>query len=78
MGELGLFSADERTELLAGQITLMVLKGTLHVTALHLLAKALRTQLGERALARTQDPIQLDDFSEPEPDLAVVQGAVLD
>jgi Uma2 family endonuclease len=78
MGELGLFKADERTELLAGQITLMAPKCTPHVTALHLLANALRVQLGERALVRTQDPIQLDDFSEPEPDLAVVQGSVLD
>jgi Uma2 family endonuclease len=78
MGELGLFNTDERTELLAGQISLMAPKGTPHVTALHLLANALRAQLGERALVRTQDPIQLDDFSEPEPDLAVVQGSVLD
>ena len=78
MGELGLFDTDEHTELLAGQITLMAPKGTPHVTALHLLAHALRVRLGERALVRTQDPIQLDDFSEPEPDLAVVQGTILD
>lgn len=78
MGELGLFNADEHTELLAGQITLMAPKGTPHVTALHLLAHTLRVRLGERALVRTQDPIQLDDFSEPEPDLAVVQGTILD
>jgi Uma2 family endonuclease len=29
-------------------------------------------------LIRTQDPIQLDDFSEPEPDLVIVRGTVLD
>ncbi len=29
-------------------------------------------------LIRTQDPIQLDNFSEPEPDLAIVKGTVLD
>ena len=78
MGELGLFDTDEHTELLAGQITLMAPKGTPHVTALHLLAHALRVRLGERALVRTQSPIQLDNFSEPEPDLAVVQGTILD
>ena len=26
----------------------------------------------------TQDPIQLDDFSEPEPDLAIIRGTILD
>ena len=48
------------------------------VTSLHLLANALRDQLGSAALIRSQDPIQLDDFSEPEPDLAIVRGTVLD
>jgi Uma2 family endonuclease len=78
MGDLGLLNPGERTELLSGQITLMAPKGPPHVTSLHLLANALRAQLGETALVRTQDPIQLDDFSEPEPDLAVVKGTVLD
>ncbi|MGK7891497.1 MAG: Uma2 family endonuclease [Leptolyngbyaceae cyanobacterium] len=77
ISELGLLS-DERTELLAGHIILMASKGTPHVTSLHLLANLVREQLGDTALVRTQDPIQLDDFSEPEPDLAIVQGNVLD
>lgn len=78
MDELGILDSSERTELLSGQITLMAAKGTPHVTSLHLLANAMRAQLGETALVRTQDPVQLDNFSEPEPDLAVVQGAILD
>ncbi|MEE3718623.1 Uma2 family endonuclease [Tumidithrix elongata RA019] len=85
MSELGLLNVDERTELIAGQITLMAAKGTPHVTSLYLLADALRgvthperDRLGTSALIRTQDPIQLDDFSEPEPDLAIAQGTVLD
>jgi Uma2 family endonuclease len=78
MSELGILNPDERTELIAGQITLMASKGTPHVTSLHLLANTLRDQLGSIALVRTQDPIQLDDFSEPEPDLSVVRGTVLD
>lgn len=78
MSELGLLDPDERTELIAGHITLMAAKGTPHVTSLYLLANMLREQLGSTALIRTQDPIQLDDFSEPEPDLAIVRGTVLD
>jgi Uma2 family endonuclease len=78
MSEMGILAADERTELINGQIVLMAAKGTPHVTAFHLLADALRDQLGNTALVRTQDPIQLDDWSEPEPDLAIARGTVLD
>ena len=77
ISELGFLSSD-RTELIDGHITLMAAKGTPHVTSLHLLANALRDRLGNLALVRTQDPIHLDDFSEPEPDLAIVQGTILD
>ncbi|WP_404788005.1 Uma2 family endonuclease [Altericista sp. CCNU0014] len=78
MSELGILDSGERTELIAGQIVLMVAKGTPHVTSLHLLANDLRDRLGNAALVRTQDPIHLDDYSEPEPDLAIVRGTVLD
>ena len=77
ISELGLL-VDERTELIDGQITLMAAKGTPHVTSLHLLANILRDRLGNSALVRTQDPIHLDDSSEPEPDLAIAQGTILD
>jgi Uma2 family endonuclease len=77
MSELGILDPGERTELIAGQIVLMVAKGTPHVTSLHLLANDLRDRLGNTALVRTQDPIQLDDYSEPEPDIIIAQGTVL-
>lgn len=78
MSEMGILDPDERTELINGQIVLMAAKGTPHVTSLHLLANELRERLGNTALVRTQDPIQLDDWSEPEPDLVVARGTVLD
>ena len=79
MSELGLLDASERTELIAGQITLMAAKGTPHVTALRLLAIELDAYLADRPFfVSTQDPIHIDDLSEPEPDLAIVRGAVLD
>lgn len=79
MSELGLLDPKEHTELIAGQIALMAAKGTAHVTALRLLATALDVLLVELTVfVSTQDPIQLDDFSEPEPDLAIIQGKVLD
>jgi Uma2 family endonuclease len=78
MSELGILDCNDRTELIDGQITIMAAKGTPHVTSLHLLANILRDRLGNSGLVRIQDPIHLDDFSEPEPDLAIVQGTVLD
>ena len=79
MSELGILDPNERTELIAGQITLMAAKGTPHVTALRLLATTLDGLLADfDVFVSTQDPIQLDDFSEPEPDLAIVRGTVLD
>lgn len=79
MSELGILDPTERTELLAGQILCMAAKGTPHVLALRLLSTALDARLANQPFfVSTQDPIQLDDFSEPEPDLAIVQGTVLD
>ena len=78
MSELGILGSDERTELIGGQIALMAPKGTQHVTSLYLLSNLLKELLGNKVYIRLQDPIQLNDFSEPEPDLAIVKGTILD
>ena len=79
MSELGILASDERTELIAGHITVMAAKGTPHVTALRLLATQFDAYLSNLPFfASTQDPIHIDEFSEPEPDLAIVRGSVLD
>lgn len=79
--ELGLLNDSERTELIAGHITLMTAKETPHVTALRLLSTQLQLDallLDRPFFVSTQDPIQLDQLSEPAPDLAIVKGAILD
>ena len=72
MAEVGLLAPDARVELIDGEIIDMPPIGTRHaalVTRLHgLLVHAVR----ERALVRVQFPARLDDYSEPQPDLAVV------
>ncbi|MBT9312204.1 Uma2 family endonuclease [Leptothoe kymatousa] len=79
MAESGLLAECDRTELLAGQIILRIAKGTPQVTALRLVATALDQPLSNQPFfVSTQDPIQLDDYSEPEPDLAIVKGNFLD
>jgi len=76
--EHGLLDSDKRTELIAGQIVIMSAKGTPHVIALQLLALQLDDFLRDKPyIVRAQDPIQIDDSSEPEPDLVIVQGDIL-
>jgi Uma2 family endonuclease len=73
MVEAGILAADERVELLEGQLYTMAAKGTAHSAAVTRIDRVLSQRLAGRALLRFQDPVQLSDFSEPEPDVAVVQ-----
>jgi Uma2 family endonuclease len=70
MAEAGLFR-DQRVELLEGEIITMSPKLTPHTFAVNQLMYALITKLGSVAIVRVQDPIVLNDWSEPEPDIAV-------
>jgi Uma2 family endonuclease len=79
MSDLGILDSSERTELICGQIVLMTAKGTPHVLTLRILANSIENALGNRSIfVSTQDPIVLDNYSEPEPDLAIVRGTILD
>ncbi|MFM2060473.1 MAG: hypothetical protein RLZZ507_143 [Cyanobacteriota bacterium] len=78
MVEMGIFHPEERLELLSGQILKMAAKGTAHEAAITRIQRILNQRLGDQVLIRTQSPITLDDFSEPEPDVAVVKTNVLD
>lgn len=79
MSDLGILDPNERTELIAGQIVIMTAKGTPHVLTLRILAHLLEDALGDRSVfVSTQDPILLNNSSEPEPDLAIVKGTMFD
>ncbi len=78
MAEAGIFHPEERLELIAGQIIRKSAKGTAHESAITRTERLLRQRLGEEVLLRLQSPIQLDDYSEPEPDIAVVMPNPLD
>ena len=80
LSNIGILDADGRTELIAGQILLMTSKGTSHTTALRILASLLDdlSKSEQSICIITQDPIQLNDLSEPEPDLVIVKGQMLD
>ncbi|MCW6050415.1 Uma2 family endonuclease [Microcoleus sp. A2-C5] len=78
LGEMGFFHPEERVELISGNIIRMSAKGTAHTSATRRTATLLRALLENLAAVYTQDPIALDDNSEPEPDIAVVRIDPLD
>ena len=73
MKEAGILDPDERVELLEGQIISMAAKNPPHSATNLCAAEYLRTLLPGLALIRIQDPINLNLYSEPEPDIAVVR-----
>ena len=73
LGEMGFFHPEERVELLSGNIIKMSAKGTAHTSALGRTDRLLQDLFGNLAWVRMQDPIALDDNSEPEPDIALVR-----
>lgn len=69
--DLGFFE-DERVELLRGVLVRMSPQGAAHANAPAKLMKRLILALGERGVVRAHSPLSLGDWSEPEPDIAVV------
>ncbi len=78
LGELGVLPEDEPVELLDGHLIVAEPKGRPHVTVVRLTGQALTRAFGDGWLVYAQDPIALDDNSEPEPDVFVVAGGELD
>lgn len=76
MGDAGVFEG-RRVQLIEGEILEMT-AGTPHVVALMLATHALRRAFGDEFLLRTQVPLNLNELTDPEPDIAVVRGAIRD
>src|SRR5581483_612588 len=73
MGEAGILGPEERTELLNGEIIVMPPIGPSHADGVWKAGHTLDRRLGDRCVARGQNPIVLDDESEPQPDIALVR-----
>jgi Uma2 family endonuclease len=74
MGSAGIFGPDERVELLNGRIVETAPTGTLHAHVVTALADALHNAFRDRAVIRTQQPLTLDTWSEPRPDIVLACG----
>ena len=73
MSEAGIFGEDDRVELIEGEIVDMSPISSRHAACVKRLNREMSQRLGDRAIISVQDPIQLDERSEPQPDLAVLK-----
>lgn len=73
MIETGILQEHDRVELIDGEILEMSPIGSRHAACVNRL-NALLTQLaGQQAIVSVQNPVRLGDYSEPEPDIAVLK-----
>jgi Uma2 family endonuclease len=79
MAEVGILQANEKVELIFGQIiNKMSPQGSPHAAAITRIHRLFRNNLDDNILIRWQLPITLNNVSEPEPDIAVVKVDLLD
>ena len=73
MAEAGILGPDARVELIEGEIIDMAPIGSQHAAVVRQLAHILHQNVGDQAIVSTQNPVRLDEYSEPEPDLALLR-----
>ncbi len=72
MDDAGIFDPDERVELLDGELIAVPRMGSRHAGAVGAIARLLSHRLYDVAFVRVQLPVVVDEYSEPEPDIAAV------
>ncbi|MEE9322068.1 MAG: Uma2 family endonuclease [Granulosicoccus sp.] len=73
MAEVGILAPDARVELIEGEIIDRVPIGCTHASVVDYLNRMLVLAVGDSAIVRTQNPVRLDNYSEPEPDFAILK-----
>jgi len=73
MGQTGVFSENDRVELIEGDIVDMAPIGSSHAGTVKYLINILKVAVGERAIVSAQDPLVLDRHSEPQPDITLLK-----
>ena len=73
MIEAGILGEDDRIELLEGEIVEMAPIGSRHAACVNRLNQLFSQRAAGRCIVAVQNPIKLDEFSEPQPDLALLR-----
>jgi Uma2 family endonuclease len=72
-GEAGIFNEKSRVELLDGEIIDMAPIGKFHAMIVRELIGQMSRHFGDVGIVDSQNPIVLDDFSEPQPDILLLR-----
>ena len=73
MGEAGILHEDDRVELIEGEIVEMAAIGTRHFSCVNGLNRMLVRSVGDEAIVSVQNPVRLNEHTEPQPDLTVIR-----
>jgi len=76
MAEAGILSQEDRVELIDGQILRMSPIGSRHAACVDKISALLHQLIPSgQTIIRVQNPVRLNDYSEPEPDIAILKPA---
>jgi Uma2 family endonuclease len=73
MAAAGILTEDDRVELLDGEVVWMSPIGTRHAAAVKRCNRVFARRVAERVLLGIQDPVDLDPYDEPQPDVALLR-----
>lgn len=73
MGESGILTEDDRVELIRGEIVEIASIGRRHAACVNRLVRLFTQILGDSIILSPQNPVELSDNSEPQPDTALLQ-----
>jgi Uma2 family endonuclease len=70
--DAGVLGEDDRVELIGGDLVMMSPIGSKHAGYVNRLTRLLVQSTESRAVVAVQNPVHLDEYSEPQPDLVVL------
>lgn len=74
MGRAGILGEDDRVELIDGEVLQMAPIGSPHALCVNRVTRAFAGVVGDAVLLSIQNPIRLDGYSEPQPDVALLRA----
>jgi Uma2 family endonuclease len=73
MFEAGVFGEGARVELVDGEVYEMAAVGSRHAACVDRLNRLFNSRADDEIIVRVQNPVELSDLSEPEPDIALLK-----
>jgi Uma2 family endonuclease len=73
MGETGILDEDDRVELIDGEVLVMSPIGVKHMAIVNWLTTRLVPLVGANGIVSIQNPVRLDRFNVPQPDVVILK-----